>query len=78
MEKTLDQLTEAEQVIYDIAVLKIDGLLHRNIKEPQCTCTEFQKQRALCPVCDKEEFEKWRSTDLAELRKTLNHQQDKQ
>lgn len=26
--------------------------------EPQCTCTEFQKQRALCPVCDKEEFKK--------------------
>lgn len=27
-------------------------------REAKCTCREDQKQRALCPVCDKEEFAK--------------------
>jgi len=26
-------------------------------EKPECTCREDSKQRALCPVCDKEEYE---------------------
>lgn len=30
----------------------------------KCTCEEFQKSRALCPVCDKDEFIKWNKIKL--------------
>jgi hypothetical protein len=35
-------------------------------QEPQCTCREDQKQRQICPVCDKEEYEKQKSISLDE------------
>lgn len=38
-------------------------------KETECTCKEDSKQRALCPVCDKERFDRMKSLDAGELKK---------
>lgn len=69
---TLDQLTKAAFDKFDIVQTRqwdkqADGTYqHRAAahspasEEPVCTCKEFTKQRALCPVCDKEEYEKLR------------------
>jgi hypothetical protein len=32
--------------------------------QPECTCHDNQKQRALCPVCDKEAYEKSRIASM--------------
>lgn len=37
------------------------------MKEPKCTCEEMVKQRALCPVCDKEKYDR-----IANLAHTMN------
>jgi len=41
-------------------------------KEVVCTCDESSKQRALCPVCDKEEYEKQRASFPDQLKSTKN------
>ena len=35
----------------------------------ECTCRDDMKQRPLCPVCDKEEYEKLKQQDLNALKK---------
>jgi hypothetical protein len=34
------------------------GINLKDNESPKCTCRDDQKQRAICPVCDKEEYEK--------------------
>lgn len=36
-------------------------------QEPVCTCSELQKHRMICPVCDKEEHDSWRR-EIAEIK----------
>jgi hypothetical protein len=39
--------------------------------DPKCTCRDDMKRRPLCPVCDKEEYDKSRSQDLNALKSKL-------
>jgi uncharacterized paraquat-inducible protein A len=41
--------------------------VHQRTSETECTCKEFQHDRALCPVCDKEEYDKAQQ-DISKLK----------
>lgn len=41
-------------------------------KDPVCTCRDDQKQRAICPVCDKEEYEDMKKNVEAVKRPSVN------
>lgn len=45
-----------ETVNYKVGIKKLLGI--KPELQVRCTCDEFSKQRALCPVCDKEEYER--------------------
>lgn len=38
---------------------RLNQLLPPKNTEPKCTCRDDMKQRPLCPVCDKEKYDKY-------------------